>query len=153
MFLIGINHEVQYTNEYTDVSLNQAFAKYLGEQSERFNVTLIAEEFNIEAGSRSRATAYTAKDVADKLGIGHRFCDPNSSERKALGIPREQEDRDKNFRMREQLWFDKIKDKLHEPIIFICGSDHVERFQSLVLNKSYEVTILVKNWCEREKDV
>lgn len=152
MFLIGINHEVQYTNEYTDVSLNQAFAKYLGEQSERFNVTLIAEEFNLEAGSLSRATAYTAKDVADKLGIGHRFCDPNSSERKALGIPREKEDRDKNFRMREQFWFDKIKDNLHESIIFICGVDHVERFASLMFTKGHEVKILNKNWCKQEQD-
>lgn len=171
VYLIGVDHKVQYTNDYTDVLLVESFAQYLKGQAKRLKVTLIAEEFNQEAISKSKAKACTARDVAKKLGIEHRFCDPDCSEREAVGIPsrhkiREQlglppfvkdeqleeqekrisEEEKKYWDKREQFWFHKIKDKLHERIIFICGDAHLESFRSLLNNGGYEVKILSKNW-------
>lgn len=176
VFLIGVNHKLQYIYNNPTISLMElvkSFALYLEEQAKHLKTTLIAEELNEEAISKNmnKAKDSTARSVADKLGIDHRFCDPETPERKALGIPSEceirkelglgrilnheevktlDEEKAKYFSRREQFWFDKIKDKLHESIIFICGVDHVERFASLVFTMGHEVKILNKNWCKQE---
>lgn len=179
VFLIGTNHKVQYIYKNEDrnrplIELVKSFAHYLEEQAEALKITLIAEELNEEAISTKSEIAKdsTAHSVATKHGINHKFCDPDIAERKALGIPSNceirnqlglphglnneeleifEEEEKKYWHKREQFWFDNIKDRLQEPIIFICGSDHVERFESLMLKKGYEVRILVKNWCNREE--
>ena len=179
VFLIGTNHKVQYIYKNTNrnrplIKLSKSFAQYLEEQAKESK--MIAEELNEETirKNTNEAKDSTARSVAGKLGIDHKFCDPDPAERKTLGIPSEceikrqlglgiclndeelkklVEEEKKYWHIKEQFWFDKKKDRLHEPTIFICGSDHVGRFQSLVLNKGHEVTILVKNWCEREKEV
>ena len=172
IYLIGVNHfKVQFTTDNADVQLIEAFARYLKEQAEKYKIALIAEELSKEVLCKYKAKACTAQDVATELGIWYRPCDPNSLERKKLGIPSEcevkeqlglglclsneelerlEEEEKKYWSKREQFWFDCIADKLHEPTIFICGVKHVERFQSLLINRGYEVRMLVKNWCKQE---
>lgn len=171
--LIGVDHIVQYTNDYSDKSLIKSFSQYLVERAKQLKITLMAEEFNKEVLLMSNATACTARDVAEDLGIEHRFCDPTSSEREQVGIPsqrkikeqlgfkgllkdkekkRVDEEESKYHLKREQFWLDKIRDKAHEPIIFICGDNHLESFKALLINKGFEVTILGKNWGKKQAD-
>lgn len=177
VFLIGTNHKVQYIYKNTNrnrplIELSKSFARYLEEQVK--DSKMIAEELNEEAIRRNinEAKDSTACSVAGKLGIDHKFCDPDPAERKTLGIPSESEikkqlglgiclndeelkklveEEKKYWHIKEQFWLDEIKDKLHEPIIFICGSDHIERFKLLVVREGYEAKILCKNWCRQKE--
>lgn len=145
IFLIGVDHRFQYANDDSDMSAIELFRRYLKEQAAKLQVVLIAEEFSREALINSRASSSTAKNIAESICIEHRFCDPDSSERKALGIPRKRENGQNNFQMREKFWFDKIADKIDEPIIFICGNDHLESFKEKVINEGCEVEVLQPN--------
>lgn len=179
VFLIGTNHKAQYVYEIANrnrplMELAKGFARYLEEQGKDLDITLIAEELNEEAISKNinKAKDSTARSIAGRLSINHKFCDPGTKERRTLGIPSEYEikkqlglgrslnneelkglqaEEKKYWHKREQFWFEKIRDRLHERIMFICGSDHVKRFESLVVREGYEAKILCKNWCKLEE--
>ena len=171
VYLIGVYHEIQYTNDKTkpaDFQIVTEFTDYLENETRTRNVTLIAEEFSDESMLKNEAKTRTVYDVAVKVGgAEHRYCDPDCSERKSLGIPcrdqikkklgikgltkqedeqRIKEEQRKYHRIREQYWFESIEDKLHEPIIFVCGDSHVETFCSLLTEHGYEATILSTGW-------
>ena len=167
VYLIGVDHKVQYTNDHMDILLVKSFAQYLKGQAKQLKVTLIAEEFNQEAICKSKAKACTARDVAKKLGIEHRFCDPDSTERASIGIPSEKEikeqlglgvclthdefellekEEEKYFPQREQFWFEKIEDKINNDLIFICGNKHIKSFQKLLIEKGCKVKNLSEGW-------
>lgn len=162
VYVIGVDHKIQFKYEKTDISL-EPFAVYLTEQAKQLKVTLIAEELNEEEISKRRAKGSVVKNVAKKLDKEHRFCDPDSSERDAIGIPSITEIKEKlglrrfhspeeeqilcqeekrYFPRRERFWFDRIKDKLHEPIIFVCGYKHVKSFKSLLTKEGCDVKVL-----------
>lgn len=48
--------------------------------------------------------------------------------------------------IRERFWLENIIDKANEPIIFICGADHSERFKSLLIREGLEAEILINDW-------
>lgn len=170
VYLIGVYHEIQYTNDKTmpeDFQIVTKFTEYLENEVRSRNVTLIAEEASDESIRKSKAKTRTVCDMAVKVGIKHKFCDPNSSERKTLGIPRydqikkklgikgfvKKEDRErikkeqrKYYPIIEKSWFECIKDKLHEPMIFVCGNYHVKSFCSLLIKQGHEATILTTGW-------
>jgi hypothetical protein len=101
--------------------------------------------------------------VASSLGLEHRFCDPDSSERASLGIRSgsqirrdlgvrageneelvEKESR-RDWPIRETFWLDRISDKIDEDLLFICGSSHVDNFAALVESKAHRVAVLYKD--------
>jgi len=158
------------------IKLAKSFAQYLENQIAELKINLLAEELSEEAISKNvfKAKGSTAWSVANKLRIDHRFCDPDATERKTLGIPSEQEirkqlglgcrltpeelgelekEKRKYWSKREKFWMNRIEDKLNERVIFICGSEHTERFKSLTLSKGCETKILIKNWCEQRKGI
>jgi hypothetical protein len=170
IYLIGVNHRIQHNgNNSSDLSKRNGFINYLLRKVNEFDVLLIAEEFNQEALTRSDATKATAKIAAEKARIEHRFCDPDSQERVRIGIPscvelqielfgkaktiRNHKENEllqikcKKFNsIREKYWFEKIKDKSLYNVVFICGDDHIESFQSLLNGIGIETVILAKGW-------
>ena len=172
VYLIGVYHESQYTNDKTkpaDFQIVTKFTNYLENEVRSRNVTLIAEESNDEIMRMNEAKTRTVCDVAVKVcGIKHIYCDPDRSEKKSLGIlcydqikekiglkglvirpqdkERIKEEKRKYHPIKEQRWFECIKDKLHEPIIFVCGDGHVKNFCSLLTEHGYEATILKTGW-------
>jgi hypothetical protein len=180
VFLIGTNHEIQYIYKDTNQNrrlmlLSEQFAQYLENKTKELKISLIAEELNekeIHKNNRKPQDS-TARTVAKKLKIDHLFCDPTMSERKTLGIPSESEimnklnlkypiremndmnkiktEERKHWGIREQFWYDKIKHRLEENIIFICGHCHVDRFESSLSKKGHKVTIVVKDWCKENE--
>jgi hypothetical protein len=110
VYLIGVNnHMVQYTSDRVDMLSEHMFcrrlveelrlsrtqfAQHLKEQAKKLKITLIAEEANEEKLCKDKAKTCAGRDVSKELGIEHRFCDPNSSERKDIGIPSEYEIRE-----------------------------------------------------------
>ena len=178
VFMIGSNHKVQYVHENTNINapsiqLVKLFAQYLKKEARDLKIALIGKELSQEAISIRKARDSTARCVANELGIGHRFCDPERAEREALGIPSEREIREglalgrclthqepeevekeerKYWRAREECWYRNIRDQAQEAVIFICGADHVECFYSLLVGKGLKAQILIENWCEPNKE-
>lgn len=166
IYIIAIKHESQHNGPYSNEVLRNKLVFYLENAIKKYAISLIAEEFNEKTLTNSHATIDTAKYVADKLNVKHLFCDPNEEERKLIGIPlREEikntlglkgpifvdsledkqitEEQRKYYPIRENFWFEKIEQYLDEVIIFLCGSDHVESFKSLLSIKGYTVKVLV----------
>jgi hypothetical protein len=134
LHLVGVDHAVQYTNEYSDREAVSDFARFLKSEAEEHSIGLIAEEFSQEALDRSKGIACTCRDVAHKLGIEHRFCDPDYSERAKFRID--------TMGKREDFWQARLSDRLDKEVLFVCGGDHVERFAALLIRRGLEVAIL-----------
>lgn len=164
VYLIGVDHFAQWNRE-SDQTRN--FINYLGEQIKQHNISFIGEEFSEEALEMNSVKSTTTQDIAKQYGIKHRFCDPDTKTRKELGIPLRQEIKDnldiksvvlensaqdKQIKeeqrtyhpVREQFWLDKIKNEIFEKAIFVCGSEHLNSFKSLLERGGYNIFILNK---------
>ncbi|MBI4995237.1 hypothetical protein HZC21_06425 [Candidatus Peregrinibacteria bacterium] len=161
IYLIGTRHEFQDSSSRSaDEISREKFASYLEGAVKEYGVTLIAEEFQ-----ESRATVSTIKHVADKLKIRSLFCDPNTEERKNIGIPSRgeiksalniigavyegsvedkqiNEEQKKYHPIREKFWLNKIKIYTGEIIIFVCGQDHIVSFNSLLISNGFKTRVL-----------
>jgi hypothetical protein len=177
VYLIGVYHEIQHTNdntEPTDLQEVRKFTDYLENEAITHKVTLIAEECSEEIMRDNEAKTRPVRDIAAILsGVEHRYCDPDRLARKSLGIlcrdqikeklglkgyvrrqdeERIREEKRKYYPIREQRWFECIKDKLHQPMIFVCGDYHVKPFRALLTQHEYEATIISTGWGEKIKD-
>jgi hypothetical protein len=124
--LIGVgNHLFQHDAE-TPVQLawneRAKFKAHVSEIIDKNDFALLAEEFSNEARTNAHATATWLQHFARQKGIVHRFCDPNSSERKERGIGESDDDK------RERYWLERIEDHKDRNVLFVCGYDHFDSF-------------------------
>ena len=173
VYLIGVVHRIQYTSDGSALDEIRRFADFLESKALEMKITLIGEELNEEVLRERKATACTALDIAARLKIEHRFCDPTMSERESMGIPSERQihmralldnkgsgknlreavrkEREKYFGLRESFWLQRIEDKLGQPIFFVCGADHIAGFRALLMSKGCGTDVLVRDWEEEMK--
>jgi len=164
VLLIGLNHSFQLEGFNSEWEL---FKNYLSDRCLEENPDLIAEELNIEAIELWKANDSVARRIANSLGIGHLFCDPDSSEREKIGIKSIKEiasdlgyghaltsqesekveimDK-KQWDKREKYWLSRLLEKDFQKCIFIVGSDHVDSFYSKLKENKIETQILTNNW-------
>lgn len=177
LYIIGIDHLVQYNGPVPSDLLGE-FKEYIDLLITNLEIDVIAEEFNEEfLVDVYGATEDTAKSAAEKAGIEHIYCDPDSYERAALGIPYYADVADeiklrhnisdkfisdpeirkivnsevyaevkKYWELRENFWYEKIKDRLHQNILFLCGHEHVYRFKELLAAYDIESEIINEYW-------
>jgi hypothetical protein len=53
-----------------------------------------------------------------------------------------------HWHLREQYWYERLRDRLDRNILFLCGHEHAERFKSLLDEKGHYSEILNKCWKE-----
>ena len=152
VYIVGTDHEMQHdapSHRTAPDKVQRArreFQTYLCTLVDRLKIQVIAEEFSQEALNGRHAES-TVRPVADKLGIEHRFCDPNVAEREELGLPhpfldhRKEREMPQLNQIREQNWLDRLSDVLHRDIIFICGAKHVHTFFELIRSKGISATV------------
>ena len=99
---------------------------------------------NLEALSNHGRQESTCKEVADNLGIIHRYCDPDSSVRRELGVKDEseigiflsyEEERKRiraEYEKRERWSLHELKNLGVFPALFICGADHAIPFAEVL---------------------
>ena len=109
-----------------------------------------------------------AQKVAAQLGLKEPlFCDPDSEQRKLLGIEDEGEielkrDYDRSISddeaqqrirvsrtKRELCWLEQLQKKVSEseyPVLFICGAKHVDTFSKLLEENDFNVICICKDW-------
>src|SRR5207249_2519638 len=138
---------------------------HVAEMIDKLDIEVLAEEFGDECKKESEITEFV-KDFAKAVhepfdweterqqfdwetalqkcskakGIEHRFCDPDWSERKALGIevdPKKQTESD--WRKREQVWLSRIADCKLRRVLFVCGDNHCDALAPLLESNGFNV--------------
>jgi hypothetical protein len=170
IYLIGVNHAVQFKSAGSQMfgesvrvwEKREAFKAHVAEMIDKLDIEILAEEFSQEAKREGDAQEEEAirERVAAELGtapaplnwktvleqfseakrIGHRFCDPDSKERKALGIevdPKKETESD--WRKREQVWLTRVLDCKDRRVLFVCGDNHYDAFAQLLESNGFNV--------------
>jgi hypothetical protein len=157
--VVGTSHTYQLPGAPAAAAF-EAFIKSLFLSS---NFAAIAEEMSIEALSERGATISVCKQVADKRGARHLYCDPDRQTRACLDIRQEngirataqservsEEEIRKRIQAshdrREEYWLDRIIKLDSWPLLFICGADHVDSFVSKAREHGLSVKVLMPDW-------
>lgn len=164
VLLIGTNHEYQYQRPLAASSGPEQFRAMVAATCQREGVRAITEEWSVDANERKGVQQSVCKEIADALGIAHRYCDPSAKERKALGIlideadiqlggffsgrdPQEVEAevRDSHAR-RRRYWLERLFELDVWPLLFVCGANHTEPFRELLQANGIAVRVLFAKW-------
>lgn len=148
--IIGTNHEYQYLRPEKDSSNFESYLRFVLSQKD---FDLVAEELSEESISSENASGSVLKKVAFEENIEHLFCDPESKERCELGVRAERdiirelsggsvlhpnhEDDFQNqieigWSIREKVWLDRLLKNGKHTVLFVCGTEHIERFKKLL---------------------
>jgi hypothetical protein len=89
--------------------------------------------------------ASVAKQVADRLGLRHLFCDPDRNEREALAIS--------TSRDREDLWASGLESLSpnETSIIFLCGAKHSDTFKMTLEHWGLHARVHCDDWTVRRE--
>jgi hypothetical protein len=145
VFLIGTCHDYQLRGEFSKVTSNQrdGFIAMLRDLTKRNAICGIGEEMNKEGLKRHFCLAESfARQVADELGIEHRYCDPDSATRKRLGIP----ESEAGWPQRERYWLEQLQALNRFPALFIMGAEHFESFRDLLRQAGFEAIEVERDW-------
>lgn len=140
VYIVGIGHSIQCDKNFS-FSITKKYINDMKKLVIDSDIKLIAEEFSIEALSIQQPPilSTTTKDLSKELKIQHKYCDPNSEERKVIGWNSAHDDI-----LRLKNWLEKIIKYINYPIIFICGNRHVLDFAKIIKDKGYDVSICHK---------
>ncbi|MGB2664687.1 MAG: hypothetical protein WAK48_11825 [Candidatus Acidiferrum sp.] len=154
--LIGVSHDIQSYEPEKDLNdgqrrLSECLTRLVGE----IKLAVIGEEMSLEM---LPGRVSIPQEIAQKAGIEHRFCDPDSEERRAMGYRDRSAiklglwlspegwhlstaDQDAKasaieivhyFPMREQFWLDRLAGHKQSEVAFVLGDGHVESFADLL---------------------
>lgn len=165
IFIVFTNHANQMIGCEHGDAFN--FIDYLSNICLNKNIDLIAEELSEEALASSHAIDSSCRILSGKMGIRHIFCDPESAERKFLGIPSESEiledlgfgkvltraqaiqlktEEMRYWNARENYWIENIIQHDFKRCLFICGSSHIGSFSKNLSSKGINFEIITENW-------
>jgi len=138
--LIGVDHMIQHGGAMTEAKRRfvDQFAVYLESKARELVVTEIAEEFSEDALDKSNTTYCIAREVATKLFIAHRFCDPTAGERRQHAVFTDSQ--------RDNFWLTRLSGSKEEDILFSCGDDHIESFGKRLTTAGYPNKIVSRRW-------
>jgi len=153
IYLLGVTHNFQKIPHLD-------FEKYVVESLSRLGIKSVGEEMSLDGLKlKPKISVSTTKTIADNLKIPHRYCDPDDQEREKRGIIghdwiegqcKSNDEIEKGLReddeKRELVWLEKLKDIFENPMLFICGSAHLNTFSTLLRNNGYTCEILEKKW-------
>lgn len=162
--LVGANHAHQYPGHPQGRA--DLFSQFVTQQAEHARVDLIAEEMSREALAMKKVGHSSVETAAGALLIRHLLCDPDSAERRALGIPSYEElkarrgisnafgaetalleaDTRSYWPIREREWLNRLSQVGHEKVLFILGPDHVDSFTTLLQDAGYQVNVINRRW-------
>lgn len=85
-WIIGTRHDYQMLRPGVSDSGSERFRRVLTALSSDNGIRAIGEEMSPEGLRKAGASDSVCRQVAEALGILHRYCDPSCEERRALGI-------------------------------------------------------------------
>ncbi len=175
IYLLGTRHTIQteWDNPGPHLAAKfERFKTFLSAAVQSTKVAAIAEETSHEPENRT-----SKKSIARLIAEGMQPplfyvpCEANSEERKALGIPTEEEIlarcqregtgdtleqcRDsellKYFPLREKFWVERLRQVAASPILFLCGPNHIRTFGCRLTENGIPCKILSFDWWESDE--
>jgi hypothetical protein len=159
VMLIGISHDYQLPgNPAADM-----FRMFVEQVYATKTFRAIAEEMSLEEVAKRQATQSVGAEVAVKLGVCHRYCDPDTQQRSALGVRHKnlikmdgwlydwsqekiQQEIRTSHSIREHWWLQRLLDLERWPVLFVCGACHVEAFGNLAKAHGLSVDVVAFDW-------
>ena len=156
IYLLGVYHCFQ-TKEYPE------FLAYVRDFCDSHGINSLAEEMNCTALRDAKRNRSTIKMVADERLLPHAYCDPDEKERETLGIAGEYRLKflqwfytwtEEEFRSRKTLenqkreiiWLDRLQKIFIDPMLFVCGIDHLILFSALLERSGFSFQIADRTW-------
>ena len=170
LYLIGVNHAVQFKSAVSQLfgesesvhKKREAFKAHLAEMIVTLDIEILAEEFSEESKRKPQGRETALDDQSERArfetavaqcnyetvleqlraakSIEHRFCDPDTKEREALGIEVDpQKETESDWRKREQVWLSRIADCKRRRVLFVCGDNHYDAFAQLLESNGFNV--------------
>lgn len=157
LHLLGASHFAQARKEgVEETEAQKAFSGFLKQIIQDVHPGFIAEEQS-EENLANQEKISIPKEISDSEGIEHRFCDPNSAERRSIGYLRGEDillrhksllgsnlpfeecrlkahaiEMAQHFRKREQFWLRGLAGCREQNAVFVCGDGHIESFISVL---------------------
>ena len=159
VILIGTSHSYQLPrNQAADT-----FRLFVEQIYATKTFRAIAEEMSLEEVANRHATQSVGAEVAVKLGVCHLYCDPDTQQRGALGVRHKsliktdgwlydwsqekiQQEIRTSHSIREQWWLERLLDLERWPVLFVCGTCHVEAFRNLAEAHGLSVDVVAFDW-------
>ena len=161
--IIGTCHEYQYVRGIVSASC-QEFRVVLKIEAALKGARAIAEEMSPEALRLHGAIDSIPRQVAEELPLAHRYCDPDSEERRALELAIDED----SIRMpmtlnarpsaeieaavaadrakRESEWIRRLVQLGNWPVVFVCGRNHAHGFRAQLLAAGINATLYNPDW-------
>jgi len=145
----------------------ETFQTHVAEMIDKLDIEILAEEFSDEAKkepemreavkavveetepeqqfswetAREQFNWETVLEQFSKArGIEHRFCDPYSIEKQALGIELDpNKETESDWAKRERVWLSRIADCKSKRVLFVCGEKHFKGFARLLESNGFNV--------------
>jgi hypothetical protein len=147
--IIGTRHSLQYWSDAirrgedcdADPATVERFEHYLQDVARSLRATVIAEEMSQQCVEQRQGGASVAKQVANRLGLLHLFCDPDQGERDAS-------------HEREAFWATRVQplSPNNTSLIFVCGADHSHSFKGVLESYGLRARVHCDDWPRRELD-
>lgn len=163
VIVVGTRHSIQAGADSSYRAASEDLKSFLESLCRTYDVQGVAEEMSTEALAEKKCSASVPMRLANFLGLEHRLCDPERSERDRLGICQENDIRAQAFSQnwseakissslveshtkREQYWLGKLRNLNRWPVVFVCGADHVDSFCALLEQEAFSVHVAAKDW-------
>ena len=167
VIVVGTSHSIQLGKNGASGEADEQFTAFLESICHRYRVRVVAEEMNTEALAENKRSTSIPQRLATSLKLEHRFCDPNRSERIALGILQENDIRARAFgsgsseaeivacvaeshQKRERYWLDQLRALDRWPVLFVCGADHVGSLATLLEREGIAKLIAAQDWAPNQ---
>ena len=158
VFLVATKHEAQYPSKQGSEDFRQLVTVTCRSQ----DIKAIGEEMNRDALNDNNTRESVCKQVADKLKIQHRYCDPSIEKQISLGIeePRKvtpaehsidpdlykmDSHVERTFGIREGEWLKCLLELDTWPVLFVCGYNHTKSFPELLHGNGIDMPEIFKN--------
>lgn len=163
VIVVGTSHSIQMATDEGNAETREEFMAFLESLCRTHEVRAVAEEMNAEALAERGCSTSIPMRLAQSLGVNHRFCDPDRSERARLGMFQENDVRAQGFLStwseaeissrilaehikRERYWLDQIRGLNQWPLLFVCGANHVASFCDLLAREGLAASIGAADW-------
>ena len=163
VFLIATSHEHQRLRLGAQDPGPEQLRALITTSARQKGVLAIAEEMSTEGLAVHGAHESVGKQVADALELPHRYCDPSSEEREALGVIEDDDIRMSGFfadrdareveaavkashTIREGRWLEHLLELNTWPVLFIRGANHTEAFRERLEANSIDAHVLFEKW-------
>jgi len=169
VYILGTSHVYQRNDDSCLSSSIDEFKLYLRSLCQLNGIKAIGEEMSLTSlADFDRDESVPFKFAKEFNDLKHKYCDPDRSEQEMLGIKPaeyfnlkahfENWPKDKKEKLewqedlkREPYWLCNILELNEWPILFICGSKHVDSFRKLLSASLISVHIVNENWKHQKR--